>query len=91
MPELPRVTIYVKVFHWPNNYFPVPNGHIGKSFVVELARLSRVDAVCSSLESVASKAVTVLCVLLLEHSHSGAKPGALTSCLVCRLELLQEG
>ena len=76
-----------KWFIGERTIFAVPYGHVGKSFVAELAHLFRVYAEGSSLESVALKAVTVLCVLLLQHSLSVAKPHDHTSCLVRRLEL----
>ena len=71
---------YEEVVHWRKHYFPVPCGQCGKAFVSELARLFKGYAESSSMESVSMKAVTVLCILLLQRPHSRAKP---RECAVC--------
>ena len=64
---------YSEVVHWRKDYFRVPNGSSGKDFVSELARLFKAYAVQSSLESIALKAISVACVLLLQRPPPNAK------------------
>ena len=81
---------YSEVVHWRKDYFRVPNGSSGKDFVSELARLFKAYAVQSSLESIALKAISVACVLLLQRPHPNAKASGSSSCLSRRLKLWQE-
>lgn len=64
---------YVEIVHWRPNLFKVPFGKAGKSFVFELARLYRVFASSSSLESIATKVAVVLPTLLLQKPSSKSK------------------
>lgn len=48
---------YQEIVHWRSNCFTIPNGNVGKRFVLELARLFRAAGEGSSLESIALKAV----------------------------------
>ena len=82
---------YVEVGHWRNNFFSVPYGQCEKSFVSELIRLFRAYVESSSIESVALKAVTVVCVLVLQRPHYRAKPHKHISYLTLRLELWRDG
>ena len=83
--------IYAEIVHWRKNFFPVPSGSCGKSFVSELARLFRAFAENSALESIALKAVTVLCILLVQKPHPRSKICEHSSCLPRRLDLWHEG
>ena len=61
---------YQEIVHWKKNSFDVSHGSVGKRFVAELAWLFRAVGKGSSLESIALKAVFVVCVLLLQKGHS---------------------
>lgn len=91
---------YAEVVHWKINYFKVPYGKAGKSFVSELARLFRAFATGSALESIALKAATLLPILLLQKPTRKSKARDHITCLERRLcswlkgdlvELLREG
>ena len=56
---------YDEVVHWKHNLFQVPSGSSGKALVLEISRLYRAYADCSSLESVALKVCSVLVALAL--------------------------
>ena len=47
-------------------FLSIPSGKCGKEFISKIARLLRVYAEAMALESIALKAVTVLCILLLQ-------------------------
>ena len=82
---------FAEVVHWRKQFFQIPNGQVGKEFVSELARLFRCYADNSALESVALKAVTVCCVLLLQRPHVRANTWDCITCLSRRLDLWSEG
>lgn len=82
---------YEEIIHWCNNLFTVLFGHVGQQFVSELARLFIAYADCSPLESVALRALFVLCSLLLQPSQANAKPHELLSCLTRWLNLWHDG
>ena len=65
---------YQEIVHWKKNSFDVPHGSVGKRFVAELARLFHAVGEGSSLESIALKAVFVVCVLLLQKPSRTFKP-----------------
>ena len=73
--------IYSEVVHWTPNYFKVPYGNVGKSFVSELARLYKSFATGSAMESIALKAATVLPILLLQKPSNNPKAKVLSACL----------
>ena len=66
-------TAYDEVMHWRRNVFQVPSGSSGKTFVSELARLFQAYADCSSLESIAMKATSVMQTLLLQKPSRTSK------------------
>ena len=76
---------YTEVVHWRPNYFRLPNGNAGKSFVSELARLFKAFATGSALESIALKAATVLPILLLQKPSRNSKVKVHISCLERRI------
>ena len=82
---------FAEVVHWRKQFFQVPNGQVGKEFVSELARLFRCYADNSALESVALKAVTICCILLLQRPYVRANTRDCTTCLSRRLDLWSEG
>ena len=82
---------YAETIHWRRNTFPVPCGSSGKSFVRELASLFRDYAEGSAQESIALKAISVSCILLLQRPHLKSKPREHSSCLERRLELWKKG
>ena len=82
---------FEEVVHWKGNLFSVPRGNCGCSFVKELARLFSAYAEASGLEAIAMKAVTVLCVLLLQRPHPRSKYHEHQSCLKRRLALWVDG
>lgn len=81
---------YLEVVHWRKCFFWVPFGQCGKMFVSELARLFRAYGENSSLESIALKAVTVICILLLQKPHLNSKDWEHLACLTWRMELWQD-
>ena len=66
---------YCDVIHWIKNYFVVPRCSAGRDFVSELAscRLFRLVGEGSALESIALKAVIVVCALLLQKPARNSK------------------
>ena len=81
----------MEIKSWRQNFFPVPFGTVGSSFVSELARLYRAYAEGSAQESVALKAVTILPSLLLQRPHVKSKPKDHIDCLQRRLQLWKDG
>ena len=81
---------YVEVVHWRKNFFSIPHGQCGKSFVSELTRSFTAFAESYFLESIALKTVTVLCVLVLQRPHPRAKSREHISCLTHQLELWRD-
>ncbi len=73
------------------NYFEVPYGNVGKSFVSELARLFKAFAIGSALESIALKAATVMPILLLQKPSRNSKTKDHMACLERRLRTWKEG
>lgn len=65
---------YTEVTHWRRNIFTIPTGKAGKEFVRELSRLFRGYAEASALESIALKAASVLCILLLQKPSQSSNP-----------------
>ncbi len=84
-------TTYSEVVHWRPNYFKVPQGNVGTSFVCEIARLFKAFASGSALESVALKAATVLPILLLQKPSRNSKAKLHTICLKRRLKNWLDG
>ena len=83
---------YQEIVHWKKNSFDVPHGSVGKHFVAELAWLFRAAVgEGSSLESIALKAVFVVCVLLLQKPSCASKPKDHSIHLERRLSLWLEG
>ena len=71
--------------------FQVPSGSSGKAFVLELSRLYQAYADCSSLESIALKACSVLVALTLQRSNRTSKSKDHVAHLNRRLALWKEG
>lgn len=82
---------YSIVAHWKRNIFSVPSGNAGKSFVSELARQHRSYAEGSALESIALKAATVMCILLLQKPTRTSKSCDHVNCIERRLPLWKSG
>ncbi|XP_065902627.1 uncharacterized protein [Dysidea avara] len=83
--------VYLEVIHWKKNSFAVPRGSAGKAFVLELARLFRAVGEGSSLESVALKAIVVVCILLLQKPSRTSKDKDHTLLLEQRLKQWKDG
>ena len=64
---------YSDVTHWIKNCFVVPRCSAGRAFVSELARLFRSVGEGSALESIALKAIIVICALLLQKPARNSK------------------
>ena len=71
--------------------FQVPTGRHGKAFVTELAHLFRAYAEATAYESIAMKATTVMCLLLLHKPHRTSKAKDHAHCLQRRLESWKAG
>ena len=82
---------YDEVVHWRRNVFQVPSGSSGRAFVSELARLFRAYADCSSLESIAMKAISVMQTLLLQKPSRTSKSRDHVKHLQRRLDLWTNG
>ena len=70
---------------------PGPSGSSGKAFVLELSRLYQACADCSSLESIALKACSVLVALTLQKLNRTSKSEDHVAHLNHRLALWKEG
>ena len=64
---------YCEVRHWIRNSFMVPRSSAGRAFVSELARLFRSVGEGSALESIALKAVFVICALVVQKPSRNSK------------------
>lgn len=82
---------YEEVIHGKRNVFLVPSGSASKVFIAELARLFQAYADCSSLESVAIKAITVAQAFLLQKPSHNSKRRDHISHLQRRLKLWENG
>ena len=82
---------YAEVVHWHHNLFLLPSGRAGKRFTSELARMFRVYAEGSTLESIALKAEMVMPALLLQKPHAMSKAREHVTCLQRRLEARERG
>ena len=82
---------YDEVVHWKPNFFKVPYGNTGKSFVSKLSRLYRAFATGSAMESIAMKAAIVLPILLLQKPFRNSKANKHSACLERRLKTWQNG
>ena len=82
---------YNEVVHWRRNVFQVPSGSSGKTFVAELARLFHAYADCSSLESIAMKAISVMQTLLLQKPSRTSKSRDHVKHLQRRMDLWTKG
>ena len=82
---------YSELVHWRRNVFSIPSGKCGKEFISETARLLRAYAEATALESIALKAVTVFCILLLQKPYSASKSRDHVACLERRLVLWHAG
>ena len=83
--------VYDEVVHWKKNYFKIPLGNVGRSFVAEMARLYSAFAEGSTLECVALMATTVLPILVLQLPHRRSKPKEHAACLERRLKAWKKG
>ena len=82
---------YDEIVHWKCNLFQVPSGSSGKALVLEISRLYRAYVDCSSLESVALKACSVLVALALQKPSRTSKSKDHVSHLNRRFALWKEG
>ena len=82
---------YLEVVHWRQNLFKVPQGHAGKAFVLEMARLFNAFATGSALESIALKAASILPPLLLQKPSRSSKMKDHIKCLERRLKTWRAG
>ena len=83
--------VYDEIVHWKRNLFQIPSGSYGKAFVLELSRLYQAYADCSSLESIALKACSVLVALTLQKSNRTSKSKDHVAHLNRRFALWKEG
>ena len=65
--------IYHEITLWVKNSFKVPRGSAGKAFVSELTKLFCSVGEGSALESIALKAVSVVCILVLQKPSRNSK------------------
>ena len=72
-------------------FFSIPSGKCGKELISEIAWLLQAYAEATALESIALKAVTVLCILLLQKPYSASKSRDHVACLERRLVLWHAG
>ena len=84
-------TTYAEAVHWKMNYFKIPYGKVGKSFVSELARLFNAFAAGSAMESIALKAVTLMPILLLPKPAHKSNAKDISACLERRLKIWLDG
>ena len=64
---------YHEITHWVKNSFKVLQNSAGKAFVSELTKLFRSVGEGSALESIALKAIFVVCILVLQKSSHNSK------------------
>lgn len=83
--------VYDEVVHWRKNYFKIPLGNAGKSFVAEMARLYSAFAAGSTLECVTLRATIVLPILVLQLPHRRSKPKEHANGLERHLKAWKEG
>ena len=74
-------TTYAEAVHWKMNYFKIPYGNVGKSFVSELSRLFNAFAGGSAMESIVLKGVTLMPNLLLQKPAHKFNGKDLSACL----------
>ena len=82
---------YAEAVHWKPNLFKVPYENVGKSFVLELARLFKAFATGSAMESIALKAATAMPILLLQKPARHSKAKDHIACLERRLKIWSDG
>ena len=78
---------YCEVRHWIRNNFMVPQSSVGRAFVSKLARLFHSVGEGSALESIALKAVFVVCALVLQKPSCNSKERDHICHLECQLKL----
>ena len=84
-------TAYCEVRHWIWNSFMMPRNSAGRAFVSKLARLFRSAGEGSALESIALKAVFVVCALVLRKPSHNSKERDHICHLELRLKLWKDG
>ena len=77
---------YGEVVHLKPNFFKVPHGSTGKSFVSEPNRMYMAFATGSAMEYIAMKAAIVLPVLLLQKPSRNSKAKEHSACLGSHLK-----
>ena len=82
---------YTEIISWRRNLFKIPYGKVGKSFVVELARLFNLYANKSMFEGCALKLAMIFPALMLQRPHPSSKNKEHISYLECSLVLWAEG
>ena len=76
---------------WIKNSFEIPRGSAGKAFVSKLARLFRSIGEGSALESIALKAIFVVCALVLQKPSCNSKERDHICYVECRPKLWEDG
>ena len=82
---------YSEAILWKHNFFYIPRGYTGESFVKELSRLFKAYAEASALESIALKAAFLFPILILQRPSSRIKSKEVTAHIERRLALWQSG
>ena len=83
--------VYHDTTYWVKNSFRVPRSSAGKAFVSELTKLFRSVREGSALESIALKAVSVVCILVLQKPSRNSKEKDHIHHLERRLTLWRDG
>ena len=64
---------YDEIVKWKRNFFDVPRGKAGTSFVREMSRMINAYSDATAMEGIALKAAMVLPALLLQKPHPKSK------------------
>ena len=85
------IILYLEIVHCKWSLFQTPSGSSGKAFVLEHFCLCQAYADCSTLESIALKACSVLVALTLQKPNRTSNGKNHVAHLNCWLSLWKEG